>query len=279
MHGKKIITWISLPFPGEKYFARLPWNYSRYWLTIRLHLRLVIWIFLLCCLVPVNTRANNLLEIVAFGDSITQGYKNNGHGNQWGITSPPHGARVGGYEPYLEELFAGDSRTGRFTAYVYNWGYGGENTITGVGRLSSILAGTSGRYAFCLLMEGANDLYAGISASTTSFDLGRMVDICRQAKVTPIVSTITKNWNTPAGNLIPEQYNPAIITMAQAKQVILVDQYAMTQQYWSSVFTGDHLHLNDLGDRKMAGVWFGGLLRDDRFRTGFLPAVFLLLHH
>ena len=221
-----------------------------------------------------------VLSILAFGDSITQGYKSDGHGTVWGITSPPYGARVGGYEPYLEGIFTGDARSLGHSAVVRNWGFAGEQTLTGVGRLHGILAGSSGIYDYCLIMEGANDLYAGVSANATAFNLGLMVDSCRDFGATPILATITKNWNTAAGYLIPVAYNPAIVKKAEEKKVLLADQYAMSQQYWYEVFTGDQLHMNDRGDRRMAEVWFETLVQDSRFnRKTPVGAYLLLLRH
>lgn len=217
------------------------------------------------------------LTILAFGDSITQGFKRDALGNIWGITSPPHGARVGGYEPYLEWIFVHDARSRGDTAIVRNWGYGGERTQTGVGRLRNILAGSSGVYDYCLIMEGANDLYAGVSPASTAFNLGLMVDNCRAAGVTPIMATITKNWNIAAGDLIPQIYNPAVVAKAKEKNVLLADQYAMTQRYWYEVFTGDHLHLNELGDLRMAEVWFDTLVQDSRFQRKVPVGAYLLL--
>ena len=245
---------------------------------IRIHI-LFLFVAMVFCSVTGTAKAKEL-SVLAFGDSITQGYKSNGQGASWGITSPPHGARVGGYEPYLETYFQNDSRALGNSALVYNWGYGGEQTYQGTSRLRNILASRAGVYDYCLLMEGANDLYAGVSASTTAFNLGLMVDNCRSSGAVPILATITKNWNTPAGYLIPEKYNPAIVAKATEKQVLLADQYAMSQQYWYSVFTPDHLHMNDLGDQKMAGVWFETLLQDDRFKVRVpVGALELLLLH
>ena len=60
-------------------------------------------------------------EILAFGDSLTQGLKRDASGVIWAFPNPVYGARTGGYEPRLESLFS--SQSGH-TAFVYNWGVG-----------------------------------------------------------------------------------------------------------------------------------------------------------
>ena len=125
-------------------------------------------------------------EILAFGDSITQGVKIDSDGNKTGILSPPAGVRTSdGYEPELELL----AQTTPDTVYVYNWGYGGERTNVGLDRIDSALA--SRRAQYILIMEGTNDILAGISTATTIFNLSQMIVKSRNALVEPILATVT----------------------------------------------------------------------------------------
>lgn len=224
------------------------------------------------------------ITILAFGDSITQGYKRDRSGDEWGIISPPFGARVGGYEPYLEGEFSSHALTRKYTVYVHNWGEHGERTDAGTGRIQGILM-YHVSYDYCLIMEGANDLYDGISPSTTAFNLGVMIDACRRAAVTPILSTITPNTNVNYGDQIGASYNPEVIKIAESKSVILVDQYSAVNPEWSQLTSGDGLHLNSVGDQVMAREWYAGLMQDERFippappapAAPVLPGVTLLL--
>jgi hypothetical protein len=80
---------------------------------------LTIVLFLHCA--PCATAQDH--QVLLFGDSITQGFARDAHGNTWGISTPPRGQRVTwwGYGMYLEELIKD-----RFHVHseAYNWGYG-----------------------------------------------------------------------------------------------------------------------------------------------------------
>jgi len=194
--------------------------------------------------------------ILAFGDSITQGYKRTSDGTDYGITSPPNGARTSdGYEPDLEYDFSSQSD---HVAYVYNWGYGGERTYQGVNRIDSAL--NSREAHFILIMEGANDLYAGISASTTKANLRIMIRKSKAKETEPIIGTVTPNTARSDGYIIRDSYNPSIRSLASEENISLSDQYAALAGSWSSYNSGDGLHLNDSGERIMAQTWFNSLL-------------------
>jgi lysophospholipase L1-like esterase len=212
-------------------------------------------VLLILCQLPGSEVVANQLTILAFGDSITQGFKRNSSGARWGIQYVPHGARVGGYEPYLERQFSSNG----LVAYVYNWGYAGERTTGGLRRLKNIVNSHAGIYDYCLIMEGANDLYAGINANTTAFNLGVMADTCRNSGMTPILATITPNTYLSSGRKIPLLYNPAIAAVALRKGVVLADQYATVNPKWQAFNSGDGLHLNRSGDKAIAIAWFSAL--------------------
>jgi lysophospholipase L1-like esterase len=197
-------------------------------------------------------------HIMAFGDSITQGFKRTADGIRYGILNPPNGARTSdGYEPELENDFAAQTP---HTAYVYNWGYGGERTYQGVNRIDTVL--DSREADFILIMEGANDLYSGLSASATKTNLSIMIDKSLAKQTVPIIATVTPNTapNQPDGYIIPASYNPAIKSLASEKGVVLADQYAALVGNWSGYNSGDGLHLNDSGEWVMAQTWFNAIM-------------------
>lgn len=195
-------------------------------------------------------------SILAYGDSITAGLKRDADRNIWGITSPPQGARVGGYEPPLETKI---SQNTNHTAYVYNWGKHGELTQDGVNRIDGVLASRSAQ--FLLLMEGANDITRGVSPGTVKFNLGVMIDKVRAQGVEPVLATITPQ----SGNDVTG-WNSQIVALAAGKGVLLADQYSAINSNFGLFNSGDGLHINDIGDEKMADTWLvtlGNSLPDD----------------
>lgn len=184
-------------------------------------------------------------SILAFGDSITAGLKRDAADNEWGITSPPQGARVGGYEPPLESIF---SKNTDHTAYVYNWGRHGELTQDGVNRIDSVLSSRNAQ--FLLLMEGANDIIHGVSQGTVKFNLGVMINKIRARNVEPVLATITPQ----SGNNVTS-WNSGIAALAVEKNVLLADQYSAIISNFGLYNSGDGLHISTAGDDKMADTW------------------------
>lgn len=199
------------------------------------------------------------IDIIAFGDSITQGYKDDGTSNPpFGITTPQEGSiRNDGYEPELAALF--DDNISR-TALVYNWGYKGEQTPEGVNRIKEALKRSPAH--FILIMEGANDLINGIDEKTTRDNLGFMIDESKNKAVKPIIGTVTPNTsNPPIGPFNPISLNQKIVTLAGNKGIELADQYAALNGNWQNYNSGDGLHLNQDGEEVMAREWFDAILR------------------
>ncbi|MGW8192694.1 MAG: SGNH/GDSL hydrolase family protein, partial [Desulforhopalus sp.] len=197
-------------------------------------------------------------DILMFGDSITQGLKRNGYLLIYGITSPPNGARVdGSYGPTLERLLASSE-----TSFAYNWGWGGEVTKTGVNRIDSVLASRPADYI--LVLEGANDLIGGLSAETTTTNLGIMIDKARRAGIEPILSDLTP-FSCPVecnadGRVV--LLNTKIAALAQEKNVVLSMVHAPLAAGWETAYTsGDGIHLNDDGYVIMADSWYEAIVK------------------
>lgn len=209
-----------------------------------------------------------LIKILAFGDSITQGLKRDSDGNESGIIQPLYGARTSdGYEPELENYFATQTN---HTVYVYNWGHRGEPTHEGVNRIDSVL--DSRAADLILIMEGANDLYDGVSAETTKANLQFMIEKSQAKNTEPIIATVTPNTDRSDGYIIPNNYNPKIKSLALEKGIALADQYTALVGNWSGYNSGDGLHLNDQGERVMAQAWFDAILNSGfPYSTDTLP--------
>ena len=169
-------------------------------------------------------------------------------------------------------------------AKILNAGKGGEMTHNGITRLRTILAGDYTSYLACnntdehdgtradfvLIMEGANDIIAGISPSTVKFNLEIMISDIRAAFVTPILATILANTRDGFGGCngpVIGPYNEAIRDLAREKNVLLADQCNATDSTWSSL-SCDGLHPNLLGDQRLVATWLSILPPDPEHLRG-----------
>jgi lysophospholipase L1-like esterase len=181
-------------------------------------------------------------NIIAYGDSITSGHPY--------IPYYPGGARVGGYEPKLEVLL----NNAGAPSQVLNYGYPGEITTAGVNRIDSILAANPNA-AHILLLEGTNDVNAGISPYTTAYNMGVMIDKSQARHVKPIIGTMLP---IPNAN-VAASYNPSIKQIASQKGALLADLYAAIAPNWGALSINDRLHPNNSGYQVMAQTWFDSL--------------------
>ncbi len=203
----------------------------------------------------------NEIHVLAFGDSITQGFARDGSGNWWGVGTPPRGQRISwwGYGMHLEQMIRDDLHV---EGAVYNWGYGGLRSDQALvcGQdwdcIDVVLA--SRNADMILIMLGANDLYGGVSHTATSYNLSVMLDKSLAANILPVLGTITPNSRIVGhDDRIRHHYNPLISELARNKSIYLADQYAALVGRWDRWYTsGDGLHLNDSGNRKLAETWF-----------------------
>lgn len=222
-------------------------------------------------------------DVLAFGDSITQGLQRNSSNVIYACTSRGNGRETScGYGDELEAFLA---RAG-YPSRVFNWGYSGERTCCvggndGLSRIDSVL--NSRNADFILIMEGANDLYQGLSSSTTKSAISAMVDKARAKNVTPIIATITPNTARGLGfdSQIRRSYNPKIRDLAREKTVLIADQYDAVAGGWRSVpyNSGDGLHVSNRGYQKIAGEWFRVFESQDFFenKPNITPILNLLL--
>jgi len=158
-------------------------------------------------------------SIIAFGDSITQGYPY--------VLEPGKGRRIGGYEPYLESLL---------NIPVLNYGVGGENSGDGLDRIESVLLDNLDA-SIVIILEGTNDGWWGVNF--TKENLRGMVRICRKYNKIPILMTLTPDSRYPEKNL----YNIEIRKLAHEEDVFLIDLYEWIIAYWDFL-TYDGLHPN-----------------------------------
>lgn len=202
-------------------------------------------------------------QILTIGDSITRGS---------GFVEGDDGAgrRVGGYQPYLESYLAEEGKP----SAVYNWGISGETSYEGLSRIDSVLATCNADYI--LIMEGANDVYEGISSSTTAANLSAMALRASSKGVIPIIATITPNTRTSGyDTLVADSYNPRIEQVATNYDLLLADHYAALRPQWATYpLNIDGLHPNLDGHQIIAETWLSCIIMK---KDNMTPIYLLLL--
>ena len=187
-------------------------------------------------LAPMGIWANEetpKIRIVAFGDSITEGF----------------GQKP--YSAFLQQMLNANG----CNAVVINEGKPGELSFDGASRIDSVLAKHNPQYI--ILMEGANDARSGVSATITAASLGTMMDKAGEAGARPIVGAITPNTESGQEFLpILEVYNPAIQQEAANRGVTFVDTYAPLRGPNWGTYNIDGLHLSNQGQNVIANEFF-----------------------
>ncbi len=178
---------------------------------------------------------------LAFGDSIT-----------WGIVNS-HGETEIGYEPHLQAQLRADGRD----AYVVNHGKIGETTSEGLSRLKRVLYGNPNA-DYVLLLEGVNDLLAGISSETTLFNLRTMVDNVLGSGLRPVISDMTPLYNSRLNKAVTDVYNPGIADIAGEKNVSRAASFKALAPHWNS-WSDDGVHPNSEGYKVLANAWYAAI--------------------
>ncbi|MGH9379202.1 MAG: GDSL-type esterase/lipase family protein [Thermoanaerobaculia bacterium] len=130
---------------------------------------LVLALTLVAASLPTAARGQAATVYLAFGDSITQG--------TGAIPNAP------GYPARLERILNNQGGNVR----VENHGRGGETTVAGLSRIDGVLAGGGD---VLLLMEGTNDVGAGISRETTLQNLNQMAGKAGNRGMSTIHATV-----------------------------------------------------------------------------------------
>lgn len=235
------------------------------------------------------------LEVLTVCDSITQGLQRTGSGQLFGNLSPGNGrANFGGYQPRLNQLLD----DGIEPSTVYNWGIAGETSPQTVRRINSVLNSRPADYI--LILCGVNDLFNGISSSTTSANIKVLIERSLAKDVTPVVAELTpytSGQTDPIDRNIWANYNPKIRAVANSMGVPIAYLYGEGNNYNASSWandmrrcwkggplcdnappytSGDGLHLSDLGYKVMTEIWYE-VLREQEGGPNITPSVNLLL--
>ena len=211
-------------------------------MTSTINASLIKWLLLAICLTLVQftpgasgqtteePTGTDPIIIIGFGDSIAKGtpYVEEKEGD---------GRRVGGYEPTLEDLILAEKGK---TAYVLNYGIGGENTLLGALRLGDVLDKHS-EASYVLILEGTND--PGLwNAETTAHNLGWMSTSAKNRGVVPIIGTLLPDTSEKGERKnISGELNPAIWELGEEEDILISDLYSATVNNWENLnYDGTH---------------------------------------
>jgi lysophospholipase L1-like esterase len=184
--------------------------------------------------------------VAAFGDSITRGYPY--------YTDNAKGYLNGGYIPTLQSKLDADDWGQGSSVTVRNWGFPGELVFEGGReRFTSLVQDTVPDYI--LLMEGTNDLAAGIGSGAVGDKLDSMVVEALAAGQVPVIGTLlprydAKSWVNITG------LNSRIKTITTNREIEIAHLYAEIN--WQP-YLPDGLHPNTSGYVIMAEPWFRAL--------------------
>lgn len=199
-------------------------------------------------------------KYIGFGDSIT-----------FGMIDYKETPQLG-YIPRLESVLYktyGPSQ-------VMNEGWPGEVTEQGLARISDVL--DLHKALFFLLMEGTNDVvFKRISMDTTVYNLEQMIQICRNAAVFPILTTIIprndKRWEKPFFRDRIFELNDKIRELAVRVKVSFIDMFDIFYTWpesdggWTSLLSNDYVHPSIKGYEVMTESWFEEIKRLPYFPT------------
>jgi lysophospholipase L1-like esterase len=206
------------------------------------------------------------VDIVAFGDSLTQGCYLSYEGS---CGKEPDGQGSPYSYPLSLQTFLRDRG---INAVVRNFGKGGEKTDEGVGRFSTVMANAcTSEASYVLILEGTNDLLASGYADldTILFNLRAMADKALQYGKQPMLATIPPDLENDFKRI--EEMNEKIRQLTRDRQdIILVDLYnALKDNWYNCIYPQgcyqDETHPNFWGFEAMAGVWYYPIMAQPEF--------------
>lgn len=177
------------------------------------------------------------IEVVALGDSITNGYG-----------SSTHGEEFPGYQGLLR------NKLERFFGAVNmsNRAGGDIPSREGLAKVKEVAVGRGG---YLLILYGTIDLHRGLSKREVVENLQEMVGIAKGNGLIPIIGTLPPD---PAHDSDSEPndvslLNELIREMARKEGVVLADHHVAFRGNPALLFEG--AHPNDAGYEIMAEVW------------------------
>lgn len=183
----------------------------------------------------VTTATSDNPRVVAIGDSITAGT---------------------GEVPYPTRL-EGALRARNPNARVNNRGQGGQLTAGGLNTLNHALG--ADQPGFVTILEGTNDITAGLPADSIAETLRQMVQTARAGGAVPVLGTLPGQFGERAGFMDRVlEVNDRIRQVASQERVVLADVFAAVPD---AGFFSDGLHPNNQGAAAIADAFDGALAR------------------
>jgi acyl-CoA thioesterase-1 len=189
-------------------------------------------------LVREGFQAGRIRRVVAFGDSIVQGY----------------GVRVG-WPGYL----AGELRSRFPGVTVINAGRAGDTMAAGASRLDRDVS--VHRPDLVLVAFGLNDMRLRVPPVQFQRDTGEIVDRIRRAGGEPILLTTTRVRGGSNLKAALDRYNDDIRAVAAEKKVLLVDVYRASTGLEPPNFFMDDFHPTFRGHQELARIIYRELVR------------------
>jgi lysophospholipase L1-like esterase len=136
--------------------------------------------------------------------------------------------------------FMGDSITQGWAFPRANFGIFGQTTAQMLARFPNQIPNRDFRAV--VILGGTNDTLLGIDPAVTVANLGRMVDLARAAGVEPVLAEIPPIYRQ-GGRFLPaaQRLNTAILALATARHVKLVDYYDALLNHPACFSDGTHL--------------------------------------
>lgn len=207
--------------------------------------------------------ARGAVKIVAFGDSLTEGWFDgaNPNGTSECLEDLNKPKDQCGYPGRLQSRLASQN----YDPLVRNYGKGGEKTAQGLSRLGNQVLPANPDIAYFVLLEGTNDITKGYSVESIESNLRSMGNQAANRGAQVVISTLIPRW--PAAPVDPsntqvEALNARIRTLANQRGWPLVDAYQhfrglanlFPTYYQQWVPTDPVGHPNNLGQDQLANA-------------------------
>ena len=192
--------------------------------------------------------ADDVLVVVALGDSLTAGYR----------TVDPYAIdpRVP-YPVQLETLINGRLR-GQTRAFVINLGVNGDDTNGMLWRFRQTVV--TEKPEIVVIWGGINDLGAAKDPEQVMENLTKLYDLCRETGATPVACTLTPTRLTSTKI---RRLNELIRAYASEKDLVLVDLFYGLVDVEGNLrqeYSDDGVHLTQTGYRRIAEIVLGAIV-------------------
>jgi lysophospholipase L1-like esterase len=194
-----------------------------------------------------------LFTIVCVGDSLTVGYQSNFYTNLYRGTP---------YTVHLEQMARSyvKSNVADLDIVIINKGNNGDSTNGMLSRLPFIIKTEKPNYI--IIWAGINDLFAGRNPTDTLTMIAKMVKLCVDSEVSPIICSLTPVEGPPHFNRVIRELNEQIFEFCEKQRIPYVDIYTLLATKVGKLYplnSDDGVHLSDHGYRVVAEKLFDSI--------------------